>query len=116
MNTLPPDLAALGAQLEAAAERQLARSRRRRRVLDALCVVLVGTPLAVAAATTDVAPASTPVSQAARSNPSQMILSGGLPGLLPQSFIASNGRLCTRDPDCRTPDIPSPVPFPFRSF
>jgi hypothetical protein len=112
---LPPDLDALGAQLEEAAGRQLERAHRRRRRLDALCVLVLGVPLAVAAATTDVAPASTPVSVAARLNPSQMILSGGL-AVPPQALIASNGRLCTRDPDCRTPDHPSPVPFPFRSL
>jgi hypothetical protein len=64
---LPDDLAALGAQLEAAARRSLERRAALRRSLrQALVVVVLGAPLALLAGAKDVGDTSRPIEAVAR--------------------------------------------------
>lgn len=102
---LPDELAHLGERLEAAAAEELhARRRRRRALLKRGCVVVLGIPLALAAATTDVAPSARPVSEIARNDVTAMV------PLVDPSFVldrvpdeadAAGGRPCVMVPDCR---------------
>jgi hypothetical protein len=113
---LPEDLAALGAELEAAATRGLIRRRAARRsLLHAAWVLGLGVPLGVSAAAVDLAPASDPVADLARSQP----VWPESPSALPAHDVtlgSSAGRVCAQDPDCRVPELPSPAPFPLRTF
>lgn len=113
---LPPDLKRLGADIEAAAVRRLQRRRSlRRSLLHAVCVLFIGVPLAVSAAAVDLAPASEPVAEVARG---QAVWPDS-PSALPARDVAigtSAGRVCAQDPDCRVPELPSPAPFPLRTF
>lgn len=113
---LPDDLATLGAEIEAAAGRRLMRRHAlRRSAVHAACVVCIGVPLAVSAAAVDLAPAGDPVSEVAR----MQTVWPESPSALPAHHTtigASIGRLCAQDPDCRVPKLPSPAPFPLRTF
>jgi hypothetical protein len=113
---LPADLALLGAEIEAAASRRLQRRRRlRRSLVHAGCVVAVGVPLAVSAAAVDLAPASEPVAEVARGQLTWPTSPSALP-VRDVTTGTSAGRVCVQDPDCRVPELPSPAPFPLRTF
>jgi hypothetical protein len=113
---LPEDLAALGAELEAAAARGIVRRRAMRRsALHAAWVLFLGVPLAVSAAAVDLAPASDPVAEVARSQPVWPESPSALPAH-DATIGTSAGRVCAQDPDCRVPELPSPAPFPLRTF
>ncbi len=102
---LPDELALLGDRLEAAAAGQLdVRRQRRRSLLKGACAVLVGIPLALGAATTDVAPSARPVDELARPDGTDTV------PLVNASFVldrvadegdAAGGRPCVMVPDCR---------------
>lgn len=111
---LPEDLAVLGARLEAAAGRTVARRRALRRVLfNGACAVFVGVPLALAGAASDLAPASHPVAKVARANPS-VAPPSRLEYVIQHApdvpLAAATGPVCLKDPDCRAPESPSLVP------
>jgi hypothetical protein len=119
---LPDDLAVLGARLEAAAEREVVHRREKLRSWrNGVLAVFVATPLALAAAATDVAPSSEPVGQAARAAPSRL----GIPDpsyayvlehVPDLSFATAAGRACVGDPDCRVPDRALMVPVRLRTL
>jgi hypothetical protein len=101
---LPPELDRLGDRLEAAARAQLARRRARRRsVAKGLSAVVVGIPLALAIATSDVAPSAQPVSELAQARESLASASFVL-DRVPDDSAAERGTPCVMVPDCR----PSP--------
>lgn len=102
---LPDELVRLGARLETAAAAQLARRERLRRSLrKGVCAVVVGIPLALIAATADVAPSARPVAELARTQP---VLSASVAGAafvldrVPDGREAGRGRPCVMVPDCR---------------
>jgi len=104
---LPADLEALGARLEGAARRRVARRVAiRRSALHGALVVLVGTPLALAAAARDVAPSSRPVDRLARLAPPDAVIDASSFHAMDQlpraALVASNVR--------SAPELPSPVP------
>jgi hypothetical protein len=112
---LPADLALLGAELEAAAARRLARRRAlRHSLVNALCVLGIGVPLALSAAAVDLAPASEPVAEVARTQDVWPQPVSSLP--VRDVTIGAAGRVCAQDPDCQVPELPSPAPFPLRTF
>ncbi len=115
---LPDELACLGARLEAAAEGKLRRRRAlRRSLVNGGLAVLIGAPLALAAAAADLAPSDGPVAHSARANaapdPSFAYVIQHVPDL---TFAADAGRACVADPDCRAPGLPSPVPVRLRTL
>lgn len=79
------------------------RHRRRRSLFKGACAVIVGIPLALAAATTDVAPSSRPVSELARSqsSPSGALFRAAFVLNRVPDTDAAGGRPCVMVPDCR---------------
>jgi len=99
---LPDDLVRLGEQLEAAASVQLGNRRRRRRsLLKGACAVVLGIPLALAAATTDVAPSARPVAEIVRPEAPPTLVSASFRLDRVPDEAAAGGRPCVMVPDCR---------------
>lgn len=104
---LPDELERLGVRLEAATAAQLARRRRyRTSLLNGAGAVLVGIPLALAIATTDVAPSARPVAelvrtQGAAAGPSSMVSARFVLNQVPDGADAARGTPCVMVPDCR---------------
>jgi len=102
---LPDELERLGARLETAAAAQLARRERVRRSLRrGLGVVSIAIPLALAAASTDLAPSSQPVADPARTQPppsTSMASAAFVLDRVPDEGDAAGGRPCVMVPDCR---------------
>ena len=111
---LPDELARLGARLETAAAAQIARRERvRRSLVRGVCAVVVGIPLALAAATTDVAPSTRPVAELARTQPAlttSMASTEFVLDRVPDEGVAAGGRPCVMVPDCRATAVVAPSP------
>jgi hypothetical protein len=98
---LPHELDRLGERLEAAAGAQLTRRRARRRaLLKGLPAVMIGMPLALAIATSDVAPSAQPVSELART-PESLVGASFVLDRVPDETAAEGGTPCVMVPDCR---------------
>ena len=115
---LPDDLASLGDRLEAAAAGKLRRRRAlRRSLVNGGLAVLIGAPLALAAAAADLGPSDGSVAHSARANaapdPSFAYVIQHVPDM---TIAAGAGRACVADPDCRAPGNPSPVPVRLRTL
>jgi len=111
---LPDELARLGTRLETAAAAQIARRERvRRSLVKGVCAVVVGIPLALAAATTDVAPSAQPVAELARmqpTTPTSLASTQFVLDRVPDEGDAAGGRPCVMVPDCRATSTVSLYP------
>jgi hypothetical protein len=109
---LPDDLAVLGARLEAAAARKARRRALRGSILNGLFVVLVGAPLALAAAATDLGPSSEPVDRVARDSSALASFERSRPYIIQHvpdlSIATAAGRPCAEVPGCRVPGRGAP--------
>lgn len=116
---LPSELDELGERLQIAASAQLARRRARRRaVRKGAFSVLVGTPLALAIAASELAPSSAPVERIAGSSEvgvttTDTMTTTRLVDRQPDAARAARGWPCVMYPDCRpateSPTEPSSV-------
>lgn len=104
----------LGARLETAAAAQLVRrARLRQSLLRGACAVVVGIPLALMAATTDVAPSARPVAELARTQPAlstSMATAAFVLDRVADEGDAAGGRPCVMVPDCRSTTVVARYP------